>query len=137
MTILVPLTVEVENVTGFHRRLYDALVLLRGYFSAGGLGLTEAELKSSRYFETEKLLQLQTATTENLLDQWYRDRLTEQEKMETTPYGMLYIRAYFHHDSLTVEVIRARDIIPLDPNGLFLVQFFFYILLSLLLGFRR
>ncbi|CAG0885740.1 unnamed protein product [Darwinula stevensoni] len=108
---------QVENVTGFHRRLYDALVLLRGYFSAGGLGLSEAELKSPRYFETEKLLQLQTATTENLLDQWYRDRLTEQEKMETTPYGILYVRAYFHHDSLTVEVIRARDIIPLDPNG--------------------
>lgn len=27
-------------------------------------------------------------------------------------------RVYFNHDSLCVEVLSARDVIPLDPNGL-------------------
>lgn len=43
-----------------------------------------------------------------------------QDQMMVTspgPYGVLAVRAYFNHDSLCVEVLHARDIIPLDPNG--------------------
>lgn len=36
----------------------------------------------------------------------------------TVEYGVLTVRAYLNHDSLCVEVISARDVIPLDPNGL-------------------
>lgn len=36
---------------------------------------------------------------------------------ETSEYGVLSVRAYFNHDSLCVEVLNARDVIPLDPNG--------------------
>lgn len=32
-------------------------------------------------------------------------------------YGILAVRAYLNHDSLFVEVINAKDVIPLDPNG--------------------
>lgn len=35
----------------------------------------------------------------------------------TAEYGILTVRAYLNHDSLCVEVINARDVIPLDPNG--------------------
>lgn len=38
--------------------------------------------------------------------------------MDGAPYGVLSLRAYFHHDSLCVEILSARDVIPLDPNGL-------------------
>jgi len=34
-----------------------------------------------------------------------------------SPYGSLAVRAYFNHDSLCVEVLHARDVVPLDPNG--------------------
>lgn len=37
--------------------------------------------------------------------------------MESTEYGVLSVRAYYHHDSLCVEVLNAKDVIPLDPNG--------------------
>lgn len=30
---------------------------------------------------------------------------------------MLSVRAYYHHDSLCVEVLNAKDVIPLDTNG--------------------
>lgn len=32
--------------------------------------------------------------------------------------ALSFLRVYFNHDSLCVEVLSARDVIPLDPNGL-------------------
>ncbi len=34
-------------------------------------------------------------------------------------FGALSVRVYFNHDCVFVEVIRARDVIPLDSNGTF------------------
>ena len=41
----------------------------------------------------------------------------EQERVEGQEYGSLFVRVYFNHDSLCVEVLQARNVIPLDPNG--------------------
>lgn len=41
----------------------------------------------------------------------------EQQRVKEANYGVLSVRAYYHHDSLCVEVLKARDVIPLDPNG--------------------
>lgn len=41
----------------------------------------------------------------------------EQEHVEGQEYGSLFVRVYFNHDSLCVEVLQARNVIPLDPNG--------------------
>lgn len=48
---------------------------------------------------------------------YYNDRLREQSSVESTEYGVLSVRAYYHHDSLCIEVLNAKDVIPLDPNG--------------------
>ncbi len=32
-------------------------------------------------------------------------------------YAHVYCRVYFRHDCLFVEVLNARDVIPLDSNG--------------------
>ena len=37
---------------------------------------------------------------------------------EVPPYGTLCVRVYFRNNCLFVEVIRARNVIPLDNNGL-------------------
>lgn len=57
--------------------------------------------------------------TDTLIELYYEDRLMEQQRVNETNYGVLSVRAYYHHDSLCVEVIKARDVIPLDPNGKF------------------
>lgn len=43
----------------------------------------------------------------------------EQQRVSEANYGVLSVRAYYHHDSLCVEVLKAHDVIPLDPNGKF------------------
>ena len=48
---------------------------------------------------------------------FHAERLQEQERQETTEFGSLSVRVYFHHDSLSVEILSAKNVIPLDPNG--------------------
>ena len=65
-------------------------------------------------------------TTFQLMDLYHRERLNDQHLMlqqyqaygESPPYGVLCVRVYYRHECLFVEIINARDVIPLDNNGL-------------------
>lgn len=37
--------------------------------------------------------------------------------MKTSPYGELTVRLHFMNQDLRIEVINARDLIPMDSNG--------------------
>lgn len=109
---------EGEKTKNFHDRLYEALQLLVDFFNAEGLGLSLESLHNDAYWRIEQRLQYHKKDTEKLIDLFYLQRLQEQMMVTSTgPYGVLAVRAYFNHDSLCVEVLHARDIIPLDPNG--------------------
>ncbi|GJQ84188.1 hypothetical protein Trydic_g2862 [Trypoxylus dichotomus] len=101
----------------FHERLHSALDLMVEFFLADGQGLSLETLHSETYYHVEQRLQYHRTDTESLVEIFYSQRLQEQLNTMTTPYGSLAVRAYFNHDSLCVEVLHARDIIPLDPNG--------------------
>lgn len=49
--------------------------------------------------ETERLLQLHSYETSDLIHQYYIERLKEQQTMIDTPYGQLTIRGTFADDS--------------------------------------
>ena len=59
------------------------------------------------------------------MDLYHQERLNEcQQLMEdgnsTNPnqyYGILTARIYFSNDCLFVEILSARDVVPLDNNG--------------------
>ncbi len=40
-----------------------------------------------------------------------------QQQGEGSGFGALTVRVYFNHDCVFVEIIKARDVIPLDSNG--------------------
>lgn len=104
----------------FHVRLYEALNYLEEFFGAGEAGIPPNELKSDRYKLTEKILDLNRLPTEILIDRYHEERLSDQKMVDfqgPKDYGSLFIRTYFNHDSLTVELIQGKNIIPLDPNG--------------------
>lgn len=108
---------EGEKTKNFHDRLYEALQLLVDFFNAEGLGLPIEALHNETYWRVDQRLQYHKKDTEKLIDLFYLQRLQEQMMVTPGPYGVLAVRAYFNHDSLCVEVLHARDIIPLDPNG--------------------
>lgn len=101
----------------FHERLHCALELMVDFFHAEGHGLTTEQLHSASFAQIEQRLQYHRTDTEKLIETFYAQRLQEQSTIASSPYGNLAVRAYFNHDSLCVEVLHARDIIPLDPNG--------------------
>lgn len=86
-------------------------------------------LKCPTYQRVEEKISLHKTRTEQLIDLYHAERLDQQQQLQLygastavdsgrAQYGILSIRVYFHHDSLSVEILSARDVIPLDPNGL-------------------
>ncbi len=108
---------EGERPANFHDRLHEALQLLVDFFNAEGLGLPMEILQNDSFWHVEQRLQYHKKETDKLMDIFYMQRLQDQMVTSPGPYGVLAVRAYFNHDSLCVEVLHARDIIPLDPNG--------------------
>ncbi|KAF0772787.1 BAI1-associated protein 3 [Aphis craccivora] len=105
------------KMSGFYERLYEALELLVEFFHAEGNGLPPEILTGSVYRTVKQRLKLHKTDTDTLIELYYEDRLMEQQRVKEANYGVLSVRAYYHHDSLCVEVLKARDVIPLDPNG--------------------
>lgn len=109
---------ETDKPTHFHKRLYEALQLLVDFFHAEGQGLLLECLHTEDFWRIEQRLQFHKTDTDRLIDMFYLNRLREQlVAVSPGPYGSLAVRAYFNHDSLCVEVLHARDVVPLDPNG--------------------
>lgn len=110
-----------EKPENFHDRLYEALQTLVDFFHAENMGLSFDVIKSEDFWRVEQRLQFHKTDTERLIDLFYMHRLQEQFQLQnsniTPQYGILSTRAYFNHDSLCVEVLRASNVIPLDPNG--------------------
>ena len=114
---------EQDKFCNFYERLHDALELLVQFLHGNGKGAALEALRSPTYRRVEEKISLHKTGTEALIDLYYAGRLEQQQQqapasMDSAPYGVLSVRAYFHHDSLCVEILSARDVIPLDPNGL-------------------
>ncbi|CAG4947849.1 unnamed protein product [Parnassius apollo] len=108
-----------EKPRVYHHRLKEALELLAEFFHAEGKGLPMSEVHSAEWSRLEQRMQFHQAQTEELLELWLAERILEQTHTPLpSPYGSILVRVYFNHDSLCVEVLSARDVIPLDPNGL-------------------
>ncbi|EDO63740.1 AGAP005816-PA [Anopheles gambiae str. PEST] len=109
---------EGEKPTNFHDRMYGALQLLGEFFNAEGLGLPPEILHSDTFWRVEQRLQYHKTDTDHLIDLFYMQRLQEQlNTIGQTSLGSLSVKAYLNHDSLCVEILHAKDVIPLDPNG--------------------
>lgn len=110
-----------EKPENFHNRLYEALQMLVEFMHAEGMGLSHEAIKNEDYWRVEQRLQYHKTDTERLIDMFYVQRLQEQYQIQNSngpaQFGVLSVRAYFNHDSLCVEVLRATNVIPLDPNG--------------------
>ncbi|XP_070168041.1 BAI1-associated protein 3 isoform X3 [Polyergus mexicanus] len=101
----------------FYERLHEALDLLVKFFNADDKGLPLEVLRRQSFMNAEERLQYHKMDTTFLIDRFYYQRLQDQYNTTICEYGVLTVRAYLNHDSLCVEVINARDVIPLDPNG--------------------
>ncbi|PAV70519.1 hypothetical protein WR25_19405 [Diploscapter pachys] len=115
----------IEENTGmepnFYHRLFEAWHVLVDFFHAGGKGLSIEVLETSPdHVKLVKMLTLNQTPTEQLIEKYYKDLLKQQNEVSECKYGILNVRAYYNINSqtLVLDVIGAKQIIPLDSNGL-------------------
>ena len=65
----------------------------------------------------ERLLQLHGYETTDLIHQYYKDRLKEQQETTESTFGNLTIQCFFKGNTLELEIMNARNLMPMDSNG--------------------
>ena len=98
--------------------------------------LANIYLVYTQYYLINSFNQYFQLPTESLMDLYHQERLADcQQLMEdgncTNPnqyYGILTARIYFSNDCLFVEVLCARDVVPLDNNGkIYTIYIYLYV----------
>ncbi|XP_045213590.2 BAI1-associated protein 3-like isoform X3 [Mercenaria mercenaria] len=104
----------------FYQRMYDAIGLLVQFFNANDKGLPMQNIVCPLYKKVRQELSLHKMDTYSLIETFYQEKLDEQRQWTSTEYGALSVRVWYKRDSHTmlVEVLSAKDVIPLDANGL-------------------
>ncbi|KAL4240528.1 regulation of dense core granule exocytosis [Mactra antiquata] len=114
------LDTEEAKQANFYQRMYDAIGLLVQFFNANDKGLAMQNIVCPLYQNLRKELTLHKMDTYGLIEAFYQEKIEEQQKWTSTEYGTLSVRVWYKRDSHTmlVEVLSAKDVIPLDANGL-------------------
>ncbi|XP_078611794.1 BAI1-associated protein 3-like isoform X12 [Branchiostoma floridae x Branchiostoma japonicum] len=103
----------------FYCRLHEALDILLDLFHADGEGLDEEAIQTEDYKYLRETLTLQKATTDELIEQFFLEKLQEQRVETVANYGTLSVKVYYDNSdsSLHVEVMSGKDLPALDTNG--------------------
>ncbi|XP_035694349.1 BAI1-associated protein 3-like isoform X2 [Branchiostoma floridae] len=103
----------------FYCRLHEALDILLDLFHADGEGLDEEAIQTDDYKYLRETLTLQKATTDELIEQFFLEKLQEQRVETVANYGTLSVKVYYDNSdsSLHVEVMSGKDLPALDTNG--------------------
>ncbi|XP_076459329.1 LOW QUALITY PROTEIN: BAI1-associated protein 3-like [Babylonia areolata] len=104
----------------FYQRMFDALSLLVDFFYANGKGLEMDDILVDEFQSLRKKLTMHKMDTLALIEGFYLEKSEQQKNATCTEYGILNVRVVYKHEShvLLVEVLSAKDLIPLDANGL-------------------
>ncbi|ETN69046.1 hypothetical protein NECAME_01156 [Necator americanus] len=121
--------VDTQMEPTFYHRLFEAWHVLVDFFHAGGKGLSTDVLETAPdHVALVKILSLNQTPTQQLIEKYYKDLLKQQavaeynvnNEVSECKYGILNVRAYYNASSqtLVLDVIGAKQVIPLDANGL-------------------
>ncbi|KAL5018735.1 hypothetical protein ScPMuIL_004457 [Solemya velum] len=104
----------------FYQRMFDAIGLLVDFFYANEKGLSMQKILSEQFKDLRHLLSLHKMDTLSLIETFFENKVQQQKELESTEYGILNVRVWYRGDTQTllVEVLNAKNIIPLDANGL-------------------
>ncbi|XP_075759754.1 protein unc-13 homolog D isoform X2 [Pelodiscus sinensis] len=103
----------------YYRKLQFALQSLELCFHAEGCGLPTNALHTAEFMDLEKELELRSAPSRTLIQQYFNERIREQLEIDSEKYGAVTIKALYRpsEQKLRIEVLNAVNLIPLDSNG--------------------
>lgn len=103
----------------FYQRQHEALEIVQSFFHADGVGLPLERLQQGLYKSLADTLRMRKLSTVKLIQHYYAEKCKEQEMVEEK-YGAVTVKMFydFNNQKLQVEVLNARNLPPLDTNGL-------------------
>ncbi|XP_061411564.1 BAI1-associated protein 3-like [Lethenteron reissneri] len=107
-----------SHCVSFDVRFHYSLLALRETFHADGEGLLPAVLESDAFQVLEKKLRLKTLSTVELIEEFYLERIKEQELCHQSGLGELRVRCWHAESRLHVEVLNGMGLPAMDSNGL-------------------
>jgi BAI1-associated protein 3 len=114
---LVHTSLEKRRPPAFYANLRSTLQVMVDNFKCQN---TSEPVKSSDKEALEKidrLLEIHSLETTDLITMYYKDRYTMQRDMSDTPYGILTIQCYFQRNALEIEVMNAKHLLPMNSDG--------------------
>lgn len=110
---LVNNNLEKRRPPSFYANLHRTLHTLIRFFNLGADETSNVQVME----KIERLLNLHGLETAELIHRYNLERVEEQEKVEEPLYGILTVRAQFNDNSLTIQILNARNLRPMDSNG--------------------
>ncbi|CAH3143387.1 unnamed protein product [Porites evermanni] len=107
------------KTAAFYQRQYEALEIVLSFFHADGAGLPVERLQLGLYRTLVETLSTRKLSTIELIQHYLAEKCKEQEKAEEK-YGAVTFKVFFdfNNQKLQVEVLNAKNLPPLDTNGL-------------------
>ncbi|KAM7362908.1 C2 and C2B_Munc13-like domain-containing protein staccato isoform 2-T2 [Cochliomyia hominivorax] len=110
---LIQSNLDKRRPPAFFQNLRKTLGVMISCFKSGNLVTSDVEVLT----EIERILDLHAFETADLIHQYYLERLGHQKEISKSEYGKLTIRAKFIDSGLVLEIMNARDLVPMDSNG--------------------
>ncbi|RXM32505.1 BAI1-associated protein 3 [Acipenser ruthenus] len=104
----------------FYGRFYYTAKALVEFFHAEGDGLPVEDLRNEDYKALEEELRLNKCSSNELIEQYYLEKIGQQKTLKQTKFGRISVKCYYEasEQKLYVEILHAADLIALDTNGL-------------------
>lgn len=110
---LVYVSLEKREPPSFFSNLRNILQMMAEDFKC-----PEIPKKSGEKMEqVDQLIELHSQETADLIHQYYKERHAIQEETEKSPYGLLTVRCCFRGNELEIEVMNAKNLIPMNRDG--------------------
>ncbi|XP_018655050.1 subfamily C1A unassigned peptidase (C01 family) [Schistosoma mansoni] len=93
-------------------------ILLEFFLKNGDDQISKGSLETEEYNNVKYLIQLYNSSTPEVIEQYFIEKLNEQELASSSSYGKLTVKIGYQRTSLYLDIQRATNLVPLDSNGL-------------------
>lgn len=107
------------RTAAFYQRQLEALEIVQSFFHADGVGVPLERLQVGHYKTLVETLNMRKLSTTELIQHYFAEKCEQQETVEEK-YGAVSFKVFydFNNQKLQVEVLNAKNLPPLDTNGL-------------------
>ncbi|XP_075147164.1 C2 and C2B_Munc13-like domain-containing protein staccato isoform X2 [Haematobia irritans] len=110
---LIQSNLDKRRPPAFFKNLHNTLRVMISCFKTGSTTTSDSE----ELHEIERILELHSFETADLIHQYYLDRLGNQKETTNSAYGQLTIKGKFTDNNLELTIMNARNLVPMDTNG--------------------